>query len=134
MRVDDWEQRLEEALEGARDRPFVLGAHDCCRFAAACVDAITGSEHLAALARQYTDDASAKRFLVRQGGMRAAVTGFLGEPIESWARARRGDVCLVPTEGMDGVGICVGPYIAVAAERGLSLYPISAAMAVWVIE
>lgn len=134
MRVDGWEEHLDAAIEAARARPFELGGHDCCRFAASCVDAITGSDLVGELGRHYADDSTARRFLAARGGMRAAVTSFLGEPRDGWTRARRGDVCLVPTEGMDGVGICVGPYIAVAAERGLSLYPISAALAVWVIE
>lgn len=132
MRLDGWEERLAEIVEAASARPFTWGLHDCCTFAAACVDAITGSDHLARL--DYEDERAAKRVIACHGGLVEAVSAHLGHPVEGWAHARRGDVCVVPTEQGDGLGVCTGTHVAVAAERGLARYPLHLARLVWRIE
>jgi len=132
-RLDGWEERLDAAIEAARPNPFALGQHDCARFAASCIDAITGAGLLEQLSAQYHDEESCLRWLATQGSVEAAASSLLGAPASGWACARRGDVCLVPVEGGDGLGVCVGLYIAVAAERGLSLYPLSTATRTWMI-
>lgn len=132
MRVDGWEERLAEVVEAAESRPFEWGVHDCCTFAAACVDAITGSDHVGRL--DYADERAAKRILACHGGLLEAVTSRLGVTVGGWAHARRGDVCLVPTEQGDGLGVCLGTHIAVAAEQGIERYPLPLARWVWRIE
>lgn len=132
MRIDGWEERLAEVVEAAQSRPFVWGSHDCCMFAAVCVDAITGSDLADRLG--YTDETGAHAIIAQHGGLAEAVAHHLGESVDRWALARRGDVCLVPTEQGDGVGVCIGAQIAVAAERGLEHYPLHLAQRVWRIE
>ncbi len=130
-RKQGWEARLAAIVEAASDRPFVWGTHDCCTFAAACVDAVLGGDFVAQLADLYTDEASARRYLEARGGLRSATTAILGEPVDRWALARRGDVCLVPAEQGPGLGVCIGHRIALPGERGLALYSLSVALCVW---
>ncbi len=134
MRVLGWAEILEKQLVAARGRVFAWGDFDCCRFAAEVVDALTDSTHLATLSAKYTDEKSARRFIKRAGGVRAAVTEFLGEPVEKWALARRGDVCLIQTDSGEGLGICVGPLIACVAESGLGFNTLDKALAVWMVD
>lgn len=134
MRVTGWEEILDTKLVEARLRAFEWGAFDCCRFAAEVVDAITGSEHLADLSTRYADERGALRFMKRKGGLRKAVTGYLGEPVEKWALARRGDVCLIPTEGGEGLGICTGATIAGVDVVGIGFYALDKALAVWRVD
>ena len=134
MRLDGWEEALDAVVRAAGERPFAYGAHDCCRFAAECVDAITGGDYLKRLSAEYHDEASMLAYLAATGGVQLAAMQWLGAGDERWSQARRGDVCLVPTERGDGLGVCVGDRIAVAADHGLALYPLTAARRVWRIE
>lgn len=134
MRVAGWEQILDAKIEEAASRAFEWGRFDCCRFAAECADAISGSSHLAFLETQYGDERSALRRLAELGGVRAATTLHMGEPIEGWARARRGDVCLIPTDIGDGLGVCTGAAIAGVSDKGVGLYRLDKAIAVWRVD
>ena len=116
MRHPDWLPRLRSEIDAANARPFAWGEHDCCKFAARCVDAMTGTTHEASLS--YHDKPSALRFLATEGGLEAALTRRFGEPV-TWARVQRGDLCLVQTEdGIGAVGVCVGAQVACVAESG----------------
>lgn len=130
MRHPDWLPRLREQIDAASARPFAWGEHDCCKFAARCVDAMTGSDVLATLT--YDDKPSALRFLATEGGLEAALTRRFGEPVP-WARVQRGDLCLVPTEdGIGSVGVCVGAQVACVAESGgIHYVPTKAITAGW---
>jgi hypothetical protein len=128
----DWLDSLWAVIDASLETPFEYGHHDCCLFAATCVDAMCGTAHAAYLSGQWKDEASAAEFIASHGTIVRAVTSILGiEPVLGWVRARRGDVCLVPTERGMGAGICVGDTIAVAAEIGVAFYPITTAEMVW---
>lgn len=115
MRREDWIERLWETLEAARARPFFYGA--CVHLAAECVDAMTGSQWVVSVGSLYADEDSA-RTLAADGGLERMVTERLGEPV---ARnlGRVGDVMLLDLSTGPAVGICTGPRIACAAERGV---------------
>lgn len=134
MRLTGWEEILEQQFVNAREREFAWGDFDCCRFAAETVDAITGEDFLARLSEKYHDERTAIAYIKKSKGIRAAVTKFLGEPVEKWAMARRGDVCLIPTEIGEGLGICTGPTIAGVDAKGLGFYSLDKALAVWRID
>jgi hypothetical protein len=133
MRHRDWVARLWETVARFRGVPFAYGQHDCCLFAARCVDAMTGSQHARDLADHYTNERTALRYIHACGGVGPAIAQRLGEPVPGHC-ARRGDVCLVPVEGGDGVGVCLGIDIAVASERGLLYYPLHTATQHWRVE
>lgn len=128
MRRENWLARLWAEIEAAETRPFSWGDHDCCKFAARCVEAVTG----VAIGLPWTDKPSALRFLAAEGGIEAGVTARFGEPVR-WARAMRGDLCLVPTpDGIGSLGVCMGPTIACVSESGgLTYVPLDQATACW---
>ena len=109
--------------------PFEYGQHDCCLFAARCLDAVYGGDYAARLSKCYRDKAGSRRFIAKHGGLVPAVSSFLG-PLQSGLPSR-GDVTLVVTEDGDGVGVCCGATVAVAAEMGLAFYPLAAAKGFW---
>ena len=41
-RLRDWRTRLAAYLAAGRAKPFAYGEHDCARFAAGAVEAVTG--------------------------------------------------------------------------------------------
>ena len=130
MRRPDWVERLHMIVEAGAAVPFTFGSHDCGRFAARCIDAMTGSDREAELARQYANERTAARFLRREGGIEAAVTARLGDPI-TVLEAGRGDVCLIPGEDGPGLGVCVGATVAVLRPEGIRYAPLSAALKAW---
>lgn len=116
-RREDWPERLNEMIEMRRAMPFAWGVQDCASFAAACVAAMTDAAPLDGLpAWGSREDAEA--LLAELGGLDAAVTAMLGEPIAVTA-ARRGDVVRVDVAGVAALGICLGAYAAAPGPRGL---------------
>lgn len=131
MRREDWLARLWAEIEAASGRPFSWGDHDCCKFAARCVEAVTGEP----VDLPYDDKTSAFRYLTEQGSISAAVTARYGEPVKWW-QVHRGDLCLVDTpDGIGSLGVCMGATIAcVHEEFGVVYVPIDQAAACWRIE
>ena len=97
-RLPDWPERLAAYLQTVRQRPFAWGTHDCVRFTAGAVQAVTGRDLLPA---QWADAATAARLLRALGGLRGAV-GTVLQPLPAPAFAQRGDVVLVRLPQADG--------------------------------
>jgi hypothetical protein len=117
----DWPERLNDAIDEARSRPFADDWH-CAAFATSAVAAMTDdgvpSYGLLSLADAYTT--MRKRGHADVG---AAVEDVLG-PAIPLALARRGDVVLrlTPKDGL-AVGICVGQLSAFVDMAGLVFLP-----------
>jgi hypothetical protein len=125
MREQDWVSRMWQTIAKLERVPFEYGKFDCAVFAGRCVDAITGSAFTEAFG--VSDKRSAIAFLRREGGLEAAVTRRLGEPVPGYA-ARRGDVCLIDKKTL---GICTGPTIAVLGNSGVEYLPLARAQKHW---
>jgi hypothetical protein len=125
MRRPNWVARLRETVAAQESAEFSYGKHDCALFAGRCVDAITGSEMTKAFG--YSDRRGAVLALRREGGLEAAVTNRLGEPVAGH-NARRGDVCMIDVKTL---GVCLGPTIAVLDDRGFLFYPLARAQKHW---
>ncbi len=125
-------QAYARFLAQAADRPFEWGVWDCVRFAAAAVHALTGVDHLAGLT--WASQTEALRMLRDLGGLRAAVSGVLGEPIAA-GLARAGDVVLAvdphADDGRELLAICHGPYLIAAGAAGMTVLPLSAGVCTW---
>jgi hypothetical protein len=120
MRRNDWFSELCGAITRSAKLPFSYGKHDCCLFAARCVDAMRGTNYAQQLARAYSDVASGRRFLARFRGYEEAISSFLGKP--SAGRARTGDVCLFRQgTGHETCGIVLGPFIVGAGKDGVAV-------------
>jgi hypothetical protein len=129
MRFEDWPRRLDDYLREHERRPFAWGSHDCCTFAACCVEALTGENPMRRY--RYRTERGALRALARDGGLeRAVAVALAGREIPPLT-AQRGDVVLFTYQGQPVVGVCVGTHIASPGPAGLSRTPISAATRAW---
>ena len=130
MRREDWIKRLWETLEAAQTRPFFYGA--CVHLAAECVDAMTDSQWVDSIRSLYADEESA-RALAADGGLERMVTERLGEPV-----ARNlggvGDPMLLELPTGPAIGICTGPRIACAAEKGVLYLRFERGLKAWRVD
>lgn len=110
-RHPDWLPRLEAFLAAAEGRRFAWGRWDCCLFAAAGIQALTGADLARGLRGRYRSLPGALRLLARHGGVAGlAKTLAARYGIPAWdspAQARRGDVVLL--EAGAGLGLVLGP-------------------------
>lgn len=121
MRLQGWESRLAELVERARARPYVLGEHDCFRFACGAVQALTGEDRWPEFAGKYSTRRGALALLATYGrSFEEAFTWFFRSPAVEPAWARRGDVLAFATlDGEKHLGVCLGATTAGLGEGGL---------------
>jgi hypothetical protein len=120
-RLPDWRKRLEDLLTSRRQADFSWGENDGALFCADAITAMTGVDVGADLRDQYSDRAGLDALIQPLGGMEAAVTAKLGEPLAGVLLAHVGDVVMADiSDGSACIGICLGPYGAFVSEKGLS--------------
>lgn len=129
MRRQDWPERLAEFNVARRRMPFAWGGNDCVTMAADWIEQATGTDPIADI-RGWTDALSAGRTIEALGGLEAAITARLGEPIPP-AFARRGDVVLLDIAGRETVGVVYGTHAMGPGEEGAVMVPMSVALAAW---
>ncbi|MCK5041714.1 MAG: hypothetical protein KAR62_05445 [Sphingomonadales bacterium] len=108
-RNENWQQALNETVEAARERPFSWGKHDCCLFAANCVEAMTGIDPMADMRGKYENEEGAREVLKTLGGktLYRTMQKIFGQAIAP-ALAHRGDVVYRRDATFPSVGICLG--------------------------
>jgi hypothetical protein len=131
MRLPDWQQRFADFGKARASMPSSWGSNDCCSFAAAAVEAITGSNPMAT-APAYDSEAVATRLIIRAGGLRSLASQYLGEPV-SPAFAAVGDLVLVLNEGQEALGVCNGVNVLGPGVDGIAVIGMDAALAAWKI-
>jgi hypothetical protein len=132
MKVSGWEGVLAAAVEAARTRAFVWGAHDCATWAFDLRRDLTGGDDTAALWRgRYRTARGAARVLRRLGwsSMREAGTALLGMPLADVRLAQRGDLVLDPDA--TSFGVCLGARVAFLAPEGLALRALTSCTLAW---
>lgn len=132
MRVSNWETRLAQAVEAARDLPFAWGSHDCATWAFDVVRDLSGGADYAAQWRgRYTTALGSHRILRKLGwaSLEAGGRALLGDPLATPLLAQRGDMVL---GGADpAFGICIGARAAFVGPEGLTFVPLSACHLAW---
>lgn len=127
-----WLAPFEAELAAAARRPFVWGEHDCVTFAARCWLARTGVDALAGFA--WGSEAEAAVLLAQMGGLRAAVTSRLGEPVAPLLAAM-GDVVLAQDPHADQprelLAVCVGPHLVAPSARGRQVLQLEHGVCCW---
>lgn len=93
MRLHDWPERLSEVVAAARDRPFEYGTHDCCLFAADCIEAVTGRDLAAVWRGQYATLEDGLKLAKARNLVQLAAKFF--KPIAP-VFAHRGDIAVAP--------------------------------------
>lgn len=131
-RDERWPGILNKEIDKARDMPFEWGASDCALWVANVVEAMTGIDYAESFREKYTTKTGADRALQRYGLEQLAetVTGLLGAPIEA-RRARRGDVVMMPMDGIQSIGICLGRAVAFKSAEGLLFFKKSDCECAW---
>jgi len=123
-------QALDDFISRRRELPFAWGSQDCCNFAADWVQAARGADPMPDL-RGLDSAIAAWRALAFAGGLLQAVTDRMGAPILG-TLAQVGDVALVRHgEGLQSMGVCIGPYVTAPGKAGLLMLPITHAEAAW---
>lgn len=133
MRSNDWTIKLSDAVHTARLLPFIWGVHDCVTFVAHCVDAMTGSDHVARMQREtaYHSEEEAYAVIASHGGWVGLISEFLGDHEETALYAAPGDVVLVINADREMLGIIIGHHVVAAAEEGLATLPYENIVTVW---
>lgn len=128
-KLDDWEARLAAVVTQAHHRPFAWGEHDCCLWAADCVQAQTGQDPAAELRGTYADARGAIALVEQLGGL-AAIAERAGPSVPA-LMAAHGDIGLVQHEGRDLLALCNGDCWLVVGPFGLLVLPLTAAVKAW---
>jgi len=111
--------------------PFAWGSNDCCCFAAAAVELLTGVNPTVGVAT-YASEIGAAKLIARAGDLKALASQYLGEPV-SPLMAGVGDVVLVVNEGREMLAVCNGVNAMAPLESRMVALGIGAATAAWKI-
>lgn len=131
-RLPDWPERMAAYLARHAATPFAWGQHDCVRFAAGLVHAITGVDLLPADWHTRTEAAQVLR---RFGGLVPAVDGVLPR-LPAPAAAWRGDVLLVQASAPAGgrrrwLAVADGARWWAPSPQGMTHGPLAQAELAW---
>jgi hypothetical protein len=119
VRRHDWYSRLSDAIEGALQRPFEWGVHDCALFAADAVLAMTGVDLADGFRGHYRSAGGAMRILGRGGCDDVTEYAATLLPEIAPALAAAGDIAAVLTKAGPALGVLTGPLVAVPGAGGL---------------
>jgi hypothetical protein len=131
VRVEDWQARLWDYIDAAKDQPFVWGTRDCATWVADWRCIITGQDAAQAWRGRYRTERGALRAIRRAG------FASIEEWVDSIAPrlpgpllAQRGDVAMV----QGALGIVTGAQIAALSPGGLVFVPLTDAEMAWRVE
>ena len=123
-------QSLQQYIESVRYTPFKFGSHDCCLFAAKCVDAMHGTAFSGRVMEFGCKSEKEYRKLIREGRTLEAMTkSVLGDPVDD--SPRDGDVVLARIGGRATLCIAAPPVLIAAGRDGVIPAPMSCAETVW---
>jgi hypothetical protein len=119
---------LAEIVHDWAGKPFRYG-QDCCQFAGAVVEAVTGANPMNTL--HYEGEQGAHDLIARFGSLRAAVTAVLGEPVPL-TDTKTGDVVLIEMKGGDElVGVVINGRAVVRDKSGVRDLNLGVASLAW---
>jgi hypothetical protein len=129
----DWRTRLFAVISENRKREFCWGEWDCARFAAACVEAMTGEDFFAPYAGQYDDPLSSAKALIANGhhDLVSLASALFTECHPSMARV--GDLAAIDCGENDyALGVFLGDHIGcITPKDGYGIVPRESAAMAW---
>mgnify|MGYP003574995366 CR=1 FL=1 len=111
--------------------PFAWGSNDCCTFAAAAVEALTGVNPLASL-QPYDTPIEAARLIEEGGGLEQLTISFLGTPVPP-VMAAVGDIVLVINADREMLGVCNGTNVLAPGKTAIAVLDMESALTAWKI-
>jgi hypothetical protein len=150
-RRHDWPERLSALVAGAAKKPFAWGSWDCCLFACADIEALTGQDPAAAYRGTYTDAAGGMALLQSLGGVEGLCQSVLGDQLKgpkgpAPLLAQRGDVAIfdpnaigIDPAGLEledadlpkALGVVLVRKVALLTPAGMRFVPLRACAAAW---
>ena len=131
MRLPDWQQRYADFGRARASMPFAWGSNDCCTFAAAAVEALTGVAAIASVL-PYDSAFTAARMIEEGGGLEQLACFLLGPKVPPLTAAV-GDIVLVINAGREMLGVCNGTNVLAPGEKLLAVLGMESALAAWKI-
>lgn len=132
MRLVGWERRLDDVIQDALRRPYVLGEHDCFRLACRVVEALTGVDRWPAFAGYQTERQALLAIAAYGGTFVAAGDKFFETDHVGVRLARRGDIVAYRDErDKYHLGVCLGDRVAVMDAAGLVFVRVTACECCW---
>lgn len=131
MRHPDWQQRFSAFGRARINMPFAWGSNDCCTFAAAAVEALTGAAPMAAVP-PYDSAIVAARLVEEGGGLEPLAASFLGASVPP-VMAAVGDIVLVINSEREMLGVCNGTNVLAPGAQGIAVLGMESALAAWKI-
>jgi hypothetical protein len=126
QRRDGWESRLSAVLDGARNRPYVLGEWDCLRLACAAVEALTGTDLWPRFAGYHTRRGALVVIARIAPTLGEAVTATLGVSPTPTFSAWRGDIVLYrDVAGENHLGVVAGARAVLMLDTGAVHLPLT---------
>lgn len=122
-RKSDWQSALRSYLAASARRPFVYGRHDCATFVGGAVEAMTGTDPVAAYRGRYTTARGALR-VTRRAGF-ASHIDYFATLFADTARPGPGDIAVVEGEDGPAVGIVQGTSIYAVGWAGMGILPLN---------
>ncbi|MBD1229395.1 DUF6950 family protein [Xenorhabdus griffiniae] len=104
MRHRQWTLRLPETLRAAMSRPFLWGEHDCCLFAADCVQAVCDFDPCETVRGRYSTHTGAAEVLKSEFGTLEQALDRLFDRTPVTA-AGRGDIVMFEAEEGKTLGV-----------------------------
>jgi hypothetical protein len=129
----NWTDALRYVCRQYINQPLEYGTRDCCRFAAAYVEARTGIDHSAAFS--YDSEFSALKILAQHDGIQNLIASCIGAPKQG--APTEGDlvVCDLQIDAERAVvttGVNNGAYVwGIHPDSGLCRIPLKAIAAAW---
>ena len=110
MRYHDWPERLFTVIKAAQSSKFEWGENDCAIFVFACVEAMTGVDHMKELRGKYSCRRSCEKAFKKVKGTKTLLA-FADKCFENrvdLSKAQRGDVVLLIVNSIESFGIVTG--------------------------
>lgn len=130
-RLDGWEQRLDEAVQMAFQRPFEWSVHDCPTWAFGVRASLTGIDDTPLWRGQYQSLLSGLRLMRRLGWADYAAMGMalLGPARAFPLTGQRGDIALGSLR--TGFGVVLGAQVIGLSPNGPVRIPLEGCAMVW---
>lgn len=120
-RFRDWDVRLMDCANSVRGKPFIWGETNCTALAAACMDAMTGSNIFDMQKGLELDEKKARK-LSADRFVRSVLIDNGYEPIERPELIQRGDIVLVYEDPWECTHVVLGRYALTSSpENGVFL-------------